>query len=977
MIRNDRPNLPTSRQRRRTVIHSLAAVLLFALTILLLTSPPHVWAGSITVNSLVDGVDLPALAGNGTCDLREAIIAANTDAPVDSCTEGSGADIIYLDTLSGTISLLNNLPAVTTDIQFVGPGSANLTIDGAANYRSGFEVVTTTVVIQGLTLANGTETLGGAIYNNGGTVSVLNAALDNNLALNSGGAVYNFNGGIMDFDGVSMDQNQALVNGGHIWNQGPGLAGNPGVLFQNGAITGYIGQPNVFDSAVDGGGIYNTGSGTITVNNSLINLHRVNGSGSGIFSNSTGAVTITGGTQIVGNEAVVGGGGGVYALNGLVSLNGSTLLGNSAGTSGGGIFYENGAGLTIQSSNIVTNNAGNNGAGILNNNSPLTLAADVTVSGNIASGFGGGLYNDGGSSTSITQSVFSGNEASNGAGIYQAGAGTLNMLNSTLSGNTALGVSGGGLEAAGGSTTLTHVTVAFNNAITTGGGIYATASVNLRNTIIADNTVFSAGGPDCEGTLNAASAANTNLVRDTLLCTVNGAPVRTGAADLSVLGYYGGATQVHALFSSSQAVDSGDAAVCGSIATDQRGAGYPRTQGAVCDIGAYEYDGYTDLGVMVVDAPDPVEPGQTYTYTITITNYGPQGTSDITFEMLLPAPFTPTFVSYSNPSGLFSCFEGSGTITCSFSGEVFDAGLSDVIILTFTAPPSNGVITVSGSVQILFPPPSDPNPVNNTFVVDTTVGLPTSTPEDTAVPVDTDTPIPTDTDTPVPTDTPMPTDTPQTVTTPPTSEPAENPTDTPVPAQADTPTYTPTPTDTPVTPGEAPTATDTPTPIPAPDGRGCRIVPREEIPLDVQEAFAKQADDYIAPLWLICDEPPPSVILPYDAESRITFETLERARLLDCSASGRCRAFRQVELQVDDVAYYAATGRQPYCLEGCAFAGLVAPSTGQVILTISIILALIGLLLWLLFILLIRRERDEKEEELDEDITTTGQGGTP
>ncbi len=48
-------------------------------------------ATTITVNTTHDDVTI-----NGNCTLREAVIAANTDAPVDGCTAGSGADTILL-----------------------------------------------------------------------------------------------------------------------------------------------------------------------------------------------------------------------------------------------------------------------------------------------------------------------------------------------------------------------------------------------------------------------------------------------------------------------------------------------------------------------------------------------------------------------------------------------------------------------------------------------------------------------------------------------------------------------------------------------------------------------------------------------------------------------------------------------------------------------------------------------------------------
>ncbi len=50
-------------------------------------------AATITVDSTADDLDQ---GPNGNCTLREAVVAANTDSPVDGCAAGSGADVIQL-----------------------------------------------------------------------------------------------------------------------------------------------------------------------------------------------------------------------------------------------------------------------------------------------------------------------------------------------------------------------------------------------------------------------------------------------------------------------------------------------------------------------------------------------------------------------------------------------------------------------------------------------------------------------------------------------------------------------------------------------------------------------------------------------------------------------------------------------------------------------------------------------------------------
>ena len=71
---------PSPAQQAIPVALSFAAALLAA---------PLAQAATITPNTFADDN-----TNNGNCTLREAIIAANTDAADDACTAGTGADQI-------------------------------------------------------------------------------------------------------------------------------------------------------------------------------------------------------------------------------------------------------------------------------------------------------------------------------------------------------------------------------------------------------------------------------------------------------------------------------------------------------------------------------------------------------------------------------------------------------------------------------------------------------------------------------------------------------------------------------------------------------------------------------------------------------------------------------------------------------------------------------------------------------------------
>jgi len=66
-----------------------------------------------------------------------------------------------------------------------------------------------------------------------------------------------------------------------------------------------------------------------------------------------------------------------------------------------------------------------------------------------------------------------------------------------------------------------------------------------------------------------------------------------GDPRLLPLAYNGGATRTQALRGDSPGVDAGNNAA--ALASDQRGSGYPRVIGAAADIGAFEYDGVTQV----------------------------------------------------------------------------------------------------------------------------------------------------------------------------------------------------------------------------------------------------------------------------------------------------------------------------------------------------------------------------------------------
>jgi hypothetical protein len=216
---------------------------------------------------------------------------------------------------------------------------------------------------------------------------------------------------------------------------------------------------------------------------------------------------------------------------------------------------------------------------------------------------GGGGIDISNSTLTATASTFSGNRAErDGGGIRvnsSSGGVALTLTNVTVSGNTAQ-LQGGGLHfasSAGAIANLLNVTVTRNVADFGGGVSRASGTVNVKNTIIAQNTVASGGvGPDVNG---AFVSLGNNLIgigdgSTGLVNGANGNLVGSAAAPinprLGALQDNGGPTLTHALLNNSPAIDAGNNT--GAPATDQRGVTRPRdgdgNGSLIVDIGAFE-----------------------------------------------------------------------------------------------------------------------------------------------------------------------------------------------------------------------------------------------------------------------------------------------------------------------------------------------------------------------------------------------------
>ncbi len=273
----------------------------------------------------------------------------------------------------------------------------------------------------------------------------------------------------------------------------------------------------------------------------------------------------------------------------LADSKGIFLYNSDIDTNEKGLLIEKGS-ATIENS-VIRNSSG---LGIELRQSTATLVATT-----ISSNGGGGLYLQK-STGAVAGSALIFNKKN---AIFLNGA-TLTMSSSTLSSNDSsatgagLGVDGGGatLWVGQGSTAdLTFVTIAKNKVPNGTASLYVspygTNSIQMRNSIVADNLKQNGQAGDCAGTLTSGGY---NLIENKSGCTMPDASGDSSGVDpkLGSLAFNGGTTRNHLPASSSPAVDAIQGMACPNLSLDQRAIIRPRDGNGDgiwgCDMGAIE-----------------------------------------------------------------------------------------------------------------------------------------------------------------------------------------------------------------------------------------------------------------------------------------------------------------------------------------------------------------------------------------------------
>ena len=120
----------------------------------------------------------------------------------------------------------------------------------------------------------------------------------------------------------------------------------------------------------------------------------------------------------------------------------------------------------------------------------------------------------------------------------------------------------------------------------------------------------------------------------------------------------------------------------------------------------------SDLSIVKTANQASVQVGTNLSYTLTVSNLGPNAAQNVVVTDTLPAG--TTYVSGFSPG--WTITQSGGIVTATTAS--LPAGLTQTIIVTITAPPVAGNITNVATVSSDTP---DPNPSNNTSSVTTTV----------------------------------------------------------------------------------------------------------------------------------------------------------------------------------------------------------------------------------------------------------------
>lgn len=280
----------------------------------------------------------------------------------------TGGQVIYgaaenaLDSAGGGLALFNVSDASVNGTAFL-VNYADVSGGGIYAYQSTLDIdgANFGFALSAFPVGNETAGDGGAIYAEGGTLTVENSFFDSSFADGHGGALYT--SADTTLTDVAITYSGASEQGAGIAAYGPLTLTR--VLLDIGC-----------GCAGDGGGLYyDAATSTASITDSTIQNFPVGGNGGGIYV-ANGTLNLTGST-LSNNAAAIGGG--IYdaSLQG-VAVRNSTISNNESDTVGGGIASVLGTPLTLNNDTVASNRAAAGGGIAVVDLGPASPAIDIS-----------------------------------------------------------------------------------------------------------------------------------------------------------------------------------------------------------------------------------------------------------------------------------------------------------------------------------------------------------------------------------------------------------------------------------------------------------------------------------------------------------------------------------------------------------------------------------------------------------------------
>lgn len=711
-------------------------------------------------------------ADSGAGTLRQAIADANAAVGPDTIT--------FTAALSGsTIAISSGQMLISDSVDIQGPGSANLTIDANQTSRIFYvynpAVTPIDVTISGLTLLDGRSIVAGDVQGSaGGAIRVVgeSLALEDADVLNSIGS----DGGGIWFAALenlvapsivpapaSLSITDSTLSGNSaVDGVGPANSGYGGGVCVTGGDTVVLDEVTLTNNtaARDAGGLLVRPLGTqvigsVTILNSFVtNNDATIGSGGGLIVLGRTLMTIADST-IAGNESMDVGGGLVVSNVGQFDLRRSTISGNVA-NSGAGLAI---GGLPLEASRTTIENC--------------------TFAGNAATQRAGAMEVTGETLT-VKETTVSGNTAPDDAGIFATSAynssASVDIVNAIVANNGAgpdLGA------AAGGAFTVAHSLIenpGTSNPTDAGGNLFLqdpqlgplqdNGGPTLTMRPAATSPVVNAGDPaftpppatDQRGFSRVSGGridmGAVELNPGTLQFSIATQNVNENAGSATVTvtrvgGIDGAASAQVTVNGTSTAAGGGvDHAFAGTTvnfpdlsATPQSfsvtivdDTAFEPPETIVLDLGApagatigapashtitiLDNDvALADLSVTKTLGTEPLTQGETVTFTISVSNAGPQAAANVTVTDTLPAQLT--LISATPSTG--SC-SGTAVVTCNLGtlNPSATATITLIARMTGTGPSTNTAAVSSSTLD----PDSADNQATATFTINAAIPIP-------------------------------------------------------------------------------------------------------------------------------------------------------------------------------------------------------------------------------------------------------------